>query len=591
MDAALTPAATAALPFATITIDDDGDAVVAVSALDLATEAPELGQAAMDDPGLGGGEGEGGRVELSAAPSPRSPRSLSFPLPDAVNAAFTSALAVQGVARAFVRAHSVPLPAVPATPCGLRAALAGRWSAPAAVTGVVISTLLEQRPYSRTLVCPTCGAAAVDAPGARARAPCACGAGAVVDEAATTYATYVSATMVPVCAGSGMTEEVVVQAVGGDVVAELALGACVHVMGVVSLTPAVRVVCAPRGLGGVTAPVLKAACVSVPAAPRAVSSPPSLDALIAATRAAGAGRAPCDVVLVALLLSVASVGAGRAVHVGVRGARASALAALARVLAPIVTTPAMGSMLPSIDAATGATQAGALATGRGGVCVIGAVRIPPAALAAVLAAADTGSAHVKVHAGAARRDPVPTDGSMWCVDPPVVSGGARRGASATTATAAARATLDVTLPWVDHDDDAADMDDVLLGAPSASMSLDALTGVLCSAAASSPPRVLPATGAALAAYYAAARATGAATRGGGHYMDTLARLAAAPARLHGRGAATHVNASVAAAVADAAAATRVLPKLDAPFGVVIESVAEALDVLVARAGVRARWEE
>ena len=589
--AALAPAATAALPLATITIDDDGDAVVAVSALDLATVAPELGQAAMDDPGEGGSGGGKERGSRRPPPlSPRPPRSPSFPSPDAVNATFTSALDDRGIALAFVRAHSVPLPAIPATPSGLRAALAGRWSASAAITGVVTSVLLEQRPYSRTLVCPSCGAVAVDAPGARAHAPCACGAGAVVDEAATTYAMCVTATLVPVCVGGGMTEEVVVQAVGGDAAAAFILGTCVHVTGVASLTPAVRGVTGPRNLGGVTAPVLKAACVSVPAAPRALASPPSLDALIAAARAAGAGRAPSDTVLVALLLSLASVGGGRAVHVGVRGVHASALAALARTLAPIVTTPATGSLLPSVDAATGATRAGALSTGRGGVCVVDAARVPPAVLAAVLAAADTGAAPVKVAAGAPLRARVPTDGAVWCVDPPVVVGG-RHGAAASAATSAARAALDITLPWVNANDDAADMDDVLLGPPSASMSLEALTCVLRAAAASPPQRVSLAAGAALAAYYAAARATGAAPRGGGHYVDALARLAAASARLHGRGAATHVDAAIAAAVTDSAAATRVLPKLDAPFGVVTESVADALDVLVARAGGRARWEE
>lgn len=50
--AALAAAAAAALPRVSVAVDAaDAEAVVTVSALELAAVSPELGQAAMDDPG------------------------------------------------------------------------------------------------------------------------------------------------------------------------------------------------------------------------------------------------------------------------------------------------------------------------------------------------------------------------------------------------------------------------------------------------------------------------------------------------------------------------------------------------------------
>lgn len=516
---------------------------------------------------------------------PRTPRfTHNHPHSDTVNAAFARALADRGVNRAFVRARGVPLPVLPATSAALRHALAGRWSAPAAVTGVVTSVVVATVPYARTLVCPACGATAVDAPGARAAAPCACGAGAVVDDA-TTYAPRVTATLAPACVEAGVWEEAAVQATGADAVAALTLGSLVVATGVASLVPAVRSVTGPRGLGGVTTPVLKAACVSVPRPLAVVGAPPSLDALIAATRAAGAGRAPSTITLAALLLSCASVATGRGVHVGVRGVSASKLAALARTLTPVVTTPAPTSLLPSMDAGTGAVRCGGLVAARHGVCVVDGSRVPPAALAAVLSAAAAGSAPGR---GAVART-IACDGALWCVDPPSVNGsGAPRGKSAAAACGAARAALDVVLPWSACDDDDADADDVLLGLPKVeSISVATLISTLQSAAAAPPPRLTPAAAASISAYYAAARSAGGG-RGGGHFVETLTRFAVAAARLRGRAAATAADAAVAVTVVDAAAPARVLPKISAgqPLGVAVDSVADALDVLVARAGGR-----
>ena len=480
------------------------------------------------------------------------------------------ALSSGAAASVWLRPAALPLPPLLASTAAVLHALGGKGRGPVLVKGVVAAAAPQARVlYAYTHVCSLCGEASrievgwcggsIAEPPATA---CRCGGFAPADGTRAEYVSRARIWLVPApgspAHASRVDAPVLVDVLDYDLIPHVRLGAAVVVAGVAEVATA-KDTSAFAALRLVATNVWPAPdWAGVGAAGLAVShslptstTAPALGSLLSDLRAAGAGLAAGEAALLALLLSAATGGAvrtvaGRAqVHVRVPDAWADPSAARGlRTVAAVLAGDAASCPLPSTHLlpateASGLVQAGALLCA--GVVVLegGGAGLAPVERSALAAALGRGWAVPTLPAVAAkvraRPNPgIPLTAAVWAAGEASVEGRAA-GPRAASADAALDAAFDVVAPWFEAgfpvQDDAA-FEGFLCPPPADLVAAARLRAHVVAAAAAPLPTLGPAAASALHAHFVAIRAGG--SLHGAPAAASLARLASACARLHGR---------------------------------------------------------